>query len=158
MFNPFRFEEIIHVRLFQSGYGNLDLDCPACGCHGNGSVSNVCDKVSGRCECLTGVEGTNCDRCSEEFYGLSEEYPAGCEGKLNVIWAGHCLFGIFIYDRDKLSNHFLCCWTRIDYSRAIRGSRAELMQSNSSGCSPGALLREGTINKSAAAHAASAEV
>ncbi|EAT47381.1 AAEL001477-PA [Aedes aegypti] len=63
-----------------SGYGNLDLDCPACECHANGSANGVCHKLSGQCVCKLGVEGIKCDQCQEEFFGLSEEFPDGCEG------------------------------------------------------------------------------
>nr|XP_029715798.1 laminin subunit alpha-1-like [Aedes albopictus] len=64
-----------------SGYGNLDLDCPACECHVNGSAGGVCHKLSGQCECKLGAEGIKCDQCQEEFFGLSEEFPDGCEDK-----------------------------------------------------------------------------
>ncbi|XP_055540243.1 laminin subunit alpha-1 isoform X2 [Wyeomyia smithii] len=62
------------------GHGNLALDCPACECHVNGSTSSVCDKTSGQCECTLGSQGLKCDQCAEEFFGLSEEHPGGCEG------------------------------------------------------------------------------
>uniref|UniRef100_A0A182YPN6 Laminin EGF-like domain-containing protein n=1 Tax=Anopheles stephensi TaxID=30069 RepID=A0A182YPN6_ANOST len=61
------------------GFGNLDLDCPACACSVNGSVSLMCNVVSGQCECNIGTEGIHCDRCQEGFFGLSEEQPGACE-------------------------------------------------------------------------------
>ncbi|XP_058446853.1 laminin subunit alpha-1 isoform X1 [Malaya genurostris] len=63
----------------ESGYGNLGLDCPACECHTNGSESSICDKSSGQCACKLGSRGVKCDQCAEEFFGLSDEYPGGCE-------------------------------------------------------------------------------
>ena len=35
----------------------------ACDCFTGGSVDNVCNKSSGICNCLSGVEGIKCDIC-----------------------------------------------------------------------------------------------
>lgn len=75
----------VFLRCPQVGYGNLDLDCPACACNVNGSVSTVCNVVSGQCECNVGTEGIHCDRCREEFFGLSDEQPGACEGRWHYI-------------------------------------------------------------------------
>ncbi|XP_052864377.1 LOW QUALITY PROTEIN: laminin subunit alpha-1-like [Anopheles cruzii] len=63
------------------GYGNLELECPACACHVNGSSSAaVCSPVSGQCECNPGTTGLRCDRCEEGYFGLSPEQPDACQG------------------------------------------------------------------------------
>ncbi|TNN39886.1 Laminin subunit alpha-2 [Liparis tanakae] len=36
---------------------------PTCQCHTNGSVSEVCNKETGRCHCRTNVAGRQCDEC-----------------------------------------------------------------------------------------------
>ena len=37
----------------------------ACGCHPNGSLSLICNKETGACECREGVTGNQCDTCHE---------------------------------------------------------------------------------------------
>ena len=64
-----------------SGFGNVTLGCPACECHENGSVNNICDRITGECLCKEGAEGEKCDQCQELYFGLSEEFPDGCEGE-----------------------------------------------------------------------------
>ncbi|XP_033105222.1 laminin subunit alpha-2-like [Anneissia japonica] len=60
--------------------------CSVCECDVLGSVSNICDKVTGHCTCLTGVMGRLCDQC-EPLYGLEEGgcvscYDNNCTGRL----------------------------------------------------------------------------
>ncbi|CAL1535786.1 unnamed protein product, partial [Lymnaea stagnalis] len=43
--------------------------CPACGCHQNGSLSDICDST-GVCSCRPNVQGSKCNACIPEFYGL----------------------------------------------------------------------------------------
>ncbi|TDH00593.1 hypothetical protein EPR50_G00190060 [Perca flavescens] len=38
-------------------------NCQSCQCHTNGSVSEVCDKETGRCQCRKNVAGRQCDEC-----------------------------------------------------------------------------------------------
>ncbi|KAM7395151.1 hypothetical protein PAMA_006754 [Pampus argenteus] len=38
-------------------------NCQPCQCHTNGSVSEVCNKVNGQCECRDNVVGRQCDEC-----------------------------------------------------------------------------------------------
>lgn len=49
----------------QPGYfGNGTLrNCKLCECNLCGSVSNVCDDVSGECTCKPGVTGADCNKC-----------------------------------------------------------------------------------------------
>lgn len=35
----------------------------ACQCHTNGSVSDVCNKETGQCQCRENVVGRQCDEC-----------------------------------------------------------------------------------------------
>uniref|UniRef100_A0A3Q3D5A7 Basement membrane-specific heparan sulfate proteoglycan core protein n=1 Tax=Hippocampus comes TaxID=109280 RepID=A0A3Q3D5A7_HIPCM len=44
-------------------------NCRPCQCHINGSVSEVCNKQSGRCQCRANVVGRQCDDCMT--YGLA---------------------------------------------------------------------------------------
>ncbi|XP_071058103.1 laminin subunit alpha-2 isoform X1 [Pseudochaenichthys georgianus] len=64
--------------LCRQGYGGSSCDscadgyhgdaitaknCQPCQCHTNGSVSEVCNKETGRCECKENVAGRQCDEC-----------------------------------------------------------------------------------------------
>lgn len=41
----------------------------ACSCSQSGSVNEFCDS-QGVCTCLPNVQGTKCDACISEYYGL----------------------------------------------------------------------------------------
>ncbi|XP_036906226.1 laminin subunit alpha-1 isoform X2 [Sturnira hondurensis] len=45
-------------------------NCQACGCHGRGSLSDVCHRETGLCNCKPHVTGRRCDQCSHGYYGL----------------------------------------------------------------------------------------
>ncbi|KAL6095758.1 lama2 [Pungitius sinensis] len=62
----------------RQGYGSASCDscadgyygdaivaknCQPCQCHANGSESEVCDKETGRCQCMKNVVGRQCDEC-----------------------------------------------------------------------------------------------
>ncbi|XP_077949204.1 laminin subunit alpha-2 isoform X3 [Gasterosteus aculeatus] len=62
----------------RQGYGSASCDscadgyygdaivaknCQPCQCHTNGSESEVCDKETGRCQCMKDVTGRQCDEC-----------------------------------------------------------------------------------------------
>uniref|UniRef100_A0AAR2JGC3 Basement membrane-specific heparan sulfate proteoglycan core protein n=1 Tax=Pygocentrus nattereri TaxID=42514 RepID=A0AAR2JGC3_PYGNA len=51
-------------------YGNaiVERNCQRCECNTNGSVSEVCNKQSGQCECQQNVIGRQCDECMPETY------------------------------------------------------------------------------------------
>ncbi|XP_030623498.1 laminin subunit alpha-1 [Chanos chanos] len=51
-------------------------NCQACGCHGNGSQSSVCNMITGQCECKANVVGVRCDHCEAGFYGINSSI--GC--------------------------------------------------------------------------------
>ncbi|KAK9952854.1 hypothetical protein ABG768_016886 [Culter alburnus] len=46
-------------------------NCQACGCHGNGSLSAVCNVITGQCECKSNVVGQTCDRCQAGYHGIN---------------------------------------------------------------------------------------
>ncbi|KAM4587748.1 laminin subunit beta-3 [Odontesthes bonariensis] len=58
------------------------LGCNRCSCSADGSLSGVCDPVSGQCPCRPHVHGLTCDSCSKGYWKpfLSERcQPCGCE-------------------------------------------------------------------------------
>lgn len=62
---------------------HFDLSCSAgCSCSPHGSLSDVCDLVSGQCPCRPHFHGRTCDVCSKGFWKpvLSNGCePCGCE-------------------------------------------------------------------------------
>lgn len=48
---------------------SLTSGCTACGCHQNGSLSDLCDS-NGLCSCRSNVIGAKCDACQPEYFGL----------------------------------------------------------------------------------------
>uniref|UniRef100_A0A8C3AWG7 Laminin subunit alpha-2 n=1 Tax=Cyclopterus lumpus TaxID=8103 RepID=A0A8C3AWG7_CYCLU len=70
----------------RQGYGSASCDscadgyhgdaiiaknCQPCQCHSNGSVSEVCNKETGRCQCRKNVVGRQCDECISQTHGIS---------------------------------------------------------------------------------------
>ncbi|KAI9543880.1 hypothetical protein NQZ68_004928 [Dissostichus eleginoides] len=56
-------------------------NCQPCQCHTNGSVSEVCNKETGRCECKQNVAGRQCDECIPNCWWdaeLQDCVPCGC--------------------------------------------------------------------------------
>ncbi|CAB1315349.1 unnamed protein product [Coregonus sp. 'balchen'] len=53
------------------------LGCNKCPCSKEGSVSSVCDPVSGQCPCRPHLQGLTCDQCSHGYWNPSS--PRGCE-------------------------------------------------------------------------------
>ncbi|CAI4221509.1 unnamed protein product [Auanema sp. JU1783] len=55
--------------------------CVQCGCHPNGTLSDIqiCDIKSGQCLCKRNAGGRTCDRCAEGFYNLQGFNQLGCE-------------------------------------------------------------------------------
>uniref|UniRef100_A0A674HEF4 Laminin subunit beta 4 n=1 Tax=Taeniopygia guttata TaxID=59729 RepID=A0A674HEF4_TAEGU len=62
--------------------------CLPCSCDPEGSLhEGVCEgrtdptlgTVAGRCPCKENVEGTRCDKCKANYYGLSSSDPLGCQ-------------------------------------------------------------------------------
>uniref|UniRef100_A0AAR2LX45 Laminin, alpha 1 n=1 Tax=Pygocentrus nattereri TaxID=42514 RepID=A0AAR2LX45_PYGNA len=46
-------------------------NCQDCGCHSNGSVSSVCNIITGQCECKASVVGDKCEHCQVGFHGIN---------------------------------------------------------------------------------------
>ncbi|XP_052646644.1 laminin subunit beta-4 [Harpia harpyja] len=62
--------------------------CLPCNCDPEGTLHNgVCEShtdpalgtVAGRCPCKENVEGARCDKCRDNYYGLSSSDPLGCQ-------------------------------------------------------------------------------
>ncbi|XP_076612601.1 laminin subunit alpha-2 [Chaetodon auriga] len=45
--------------------------CQPCQCHTNGSVSEVCNKETGQCQCRENVVGRQCDECMPQTHGIA---------------------------------------------------------------------------------------
>ncbi|KAM4529659.1 laminin subunit alpha-2 isoform 2-T2 [Fundulus diaphanus] len=46
-------------------------NCQPCHCHTNGSVSDVCNKENGQCQCKENVIGRQCDKCMPQTHGIT---------------------------------------------------------------------------------------
>ncbi|XP_078066136.1 laminin subunit beta-1 [Mustelus asterias] len=46
-----------------------------CQCDPQGSISSVCEKIGGQCQCKSNVIGQRCDQCAPDHYGFG---PNGC--------------------------------------------------------------------------------
>ncbi|XP_038127225.1 laminin subunit alpha-2 isoform X2 [Cyprinodon tularosa] len=56
-------------------------NCQPCHCHTNGSLSEVCDKETGQCQCRENVVGLQCDKCKANWWWdveLQECMPCRC--------------------------------------------------------------------------------
>lgn len=40
-------------------------------------MNSVCDQVTGDCPCRPNIEGSSCDRCVDNYFGLEE---GNCQG------------------------------------------------------------------------------
>ncbi|XP_061125977.1 laminin subunit alpha-2 isoform X2 [Syngnathus typhle] len=49
-------------------------NCQPCRCHINGSISQVCNKESGRCQCRENVVGRHCDDCLPNYWWDGERH------------------------------------------------------------------------------------
>ncbi|XP_028290565.1 laminin subunit alpha-1 isoform X3 [Gouania willdenowi] len=71
--------------------------CFPCGCSGRGSKQQVCDSLSGQCECNPGVKGRTCDQC-EERHVLQGEQCVSCDDECT---------GVLLGELDVLSDLFM---------------------------------------------------
>lgn len=58
----------------------FSLICPACDCSLEGSVTRLCDKFTGQCQCHSGAFGQRCDRCQAGHWGFPSCRPCQCNG------------------------------------------------------------------------------
>ncbi|XP_058895005.1 usherin [Kogia breviceps] len=56
-----------------------DDGCEPCQCNLHGSVTQLCNPLSGQCECKQEVKGLQCDTCREHFYGLDTTGCKACD-------------------------------------------------------------------------------
>ncbi|XP_009863212.1 PREDICTED: laminin subunit beta-4 [Apaloderma vittatum] len=62
-------------------HGWLCSSCfPACECHPQGSLSTLCDQVTGQCSCRREVDGQRCSRCLPGYFGFPHCRPCPCNG------------------------------------------------------------------------------
>lgn len=66
---------------------------PACECHPQGSLSALCDQVTGQCSCRREVDGQRCSRCLPGFFGFPHCRPCPCNGHAELCdpRTGECL-------------------------------------------------------------------
>lgn len=55
-----------------------------CECDSRGSVSELCDQVTGQCVCHSEVTGQRCDRCQTGFWGFPFCQLCDCNGLSEV--------------------------------------------------------------------------
>ncbi|XP_062856618.1 laminin subunit beta-4-like [Trichomycterus rosablanca] len=70
-------------------YGNALLqDCKQCSCDPKGTIASkcpqgspcLCDQVTGKCPCRTGVVGVLCDRCADGYWNMTGScQPCNCD-------------------------------------------------------------------------------
>ncbi|XP_015749411.1 PREDICTED: laminin subunit beta-2-like [Acropora digitifera] len=56
----------------------LTQQCQACTCNGMGAYHNVCDYVTGQCECKPRVTGMNCSNCEANSYNFTSNGCTPC--------------------------------------------------------------------------------
>ncbi|XP_028295898.1 laminin subunit alpha-2 isoform X3 [Gouania willdenowi] len=73
-------------------------NCQPCQCHTNGSVSEVCDKDNGQCQCRDNVVGRLCDECMPNCWWDKEQQecmPCRCSPQGSISQRcdkeGHCI-------------------------------------------------------------------
>ncbi|EGV92554.1 Usherin [Cricetulus griseus] len=65
-----------------------DDGCQPCQCNPHGSVNQLCNPLSGQCECKKEAKGLKCDTCREDFYGLAGSACKACDCSLAGSQAG----------------------------------------------------------------------
>jgi len=70
---PKECERILYSISFLTFHGAINRNCT---CHDTGSITGMCDKYYGDCECKTLVVGRQCDSCAPAAFGFSS---SGCQ-------------------------------------------------------------------------------
>ena len=52
--------------------------CVSCGCNISGVSQGICNETTGVCICKQNVEGSRCETCKDQFFGLRAENNVGC--------------------------------------------------------------------------------
>lgn len=63
-----------HCERCQDGFFGdavMEKNCQSCGCYDNGSLSAVCNVITGQCDCKRDVVGQACDRCQDGYHGIN---------------------------------------------------------------------------------------
>ncbi|XP_021120891.1 laminin subunit alpha-1 isoform X2 [Heterocephalus glaber] len=90
-------------------------NCQACDCHEQGSLSGVCHRETGRCDCRPHVTGQRCDQCLPDHYGLDAGLgclPCNCSvaGSTSEACTAqgqcHCVPGVAGRRCDRCSHGF----------------------------------------------------
>ncbi|CAJ0944059.1 unnamed protein product [Ranitomeya imitator] len=58
----------------------LHHNCTKCNCDSKGSISTLCDQVTGQCACRGDIQGQRCDSCLPGYYGFPNCRPCRCNG------------------------------------------------------------------------------
>ncbi|XP_077120924.1 laminin subunit beta-4 isoform X1 [Ranitomeya variabilis] len=58
----------------------LHQNCTKCNCDSKGSISTLCDQVTGQCPCHGDIQGQRCDSCLPGYYGFPNCRPCKCNG------------------------------------------------------------------------------
>ncbi|XP_052593935.1 usherin [Peromyscus californicus insignis] len=117
-----------------------DDGCEPCQCNLHGSVNQLCNPLSGQCECKKEAKGLTCDTCRENFYGLAGSACKACDCSVTGSQAGttcdaetgqcvcqsnvggrqcdQCLEGYFSLQQ----NSFLCLPCNCEKTGTVNGS------------------------------------
>ncbi|XP_078659257.1 laminin subunit alpha-2-like [Branchiostoma floridae x Branchiostoma belcheri] len=82
-------------RCEQGYYGNPTIPggrCYECACDQSGSLSPICDQVTGECQCQPGITGRACDQCQPR-YALTERGCINCDDECT---------GVLLDDMERL--------------------------------------------------------
>ncbi|XP_041578632.1 usherin [Vulpes lagopus] len=118
-----------------------DDGCEPCQCNLHGSVSKLCNPLSGQCECKKEAKGLQCDTCREHFYGLDITSCKACDCDMAGSLSGtvcdaktgqcmckpsvggrqcnECLEGYFYLQQN---DSFLCLPCNCDKTGTVNGS------------------------------------